>query len=101
MIARASEVKVKTQAFCDETVHIDTIGTTESGDCFSTDQILHRPKEQTVEKLELWAARDGRASEATDLQEVFVLWSEYAGQTYLFLRNFGNFGSLPKFSEIS
>ena len=67
MIAHASKVKVKTQTFCDETVHIDTIGTTKSRDSFRPDQILHRPEEQTVEKLERWAARDGRASEAADL----------------------------------
>ncbi len=76
MIAHTSEVKVKTQTFCDETVHIDTIGTTKSGDSFRQDQILNRPEEQTVKKLECWAARDGRASKAADLQEVFVLWSE-------------------------
>jgi hypothetical protein len=82
MIARAREVKVKTQAFCDEAVvHIDTIGTTKSGDSFRPDQILHRSEEQTVEKLECWAARDGRASEAADLQKVFVLWNEYARDT--------------------
>ncbi len=81
MIARVSEVKVKTQAFCDEIVHIDTIWTTKSGDSFRQDQILHRPEEQTVEKLERWAERDGRASKAADLHEVFVLWNEYAQDT--------------------
>ncbi len=80
-IARASEVKAKAQAFCDDTVHIDTIGTTKSGDSLRLDQILHRPEEQTVEKLERWAAGDGRASEAADIQEVFVLWKEYARDT--------------------
>jgi hypothetical protein len=49
-----------------------TIRTTKSRDIIKPDQILHRPEEPKVEKLEHWAAGDGGSS-ATNLQEAFDL----------------------------